>query len=154
MKDKENQIEEMAKVIGWDCNNKSMDYCDKVDDCDMCRATDLYNVGYRKLPKDSVVIPKEVSCYENIERAVRTFRLDGSNVDFTNEQIMALTQIFHIKERNENEIRKETAEKILKLVKEKSWCYQEDENGRAWTYSITVTQLKELAKQFGVGIKE
>lgn len=47
MNDKQ-KIEEMAKVIDWDCNNKSMDYCDKVDDCNECRAIDLYNAGYRK----------------------------------------------------------------------------------------------------------
>lgn len=51
------------------------------------------------------------------------------------------------------EIRKETAKEILKLVKEKSWCCQEDENGEVWTYSITVTQLKELADKYGVKVE-
>lgn len=80
-------------------------------------AEDLYNAGYRKIPENAVVIPKEISFYENIEKRVRTFRIDGNNVDFTDEQIMALTQILHFKEKQENEIRKETAERFAERLK-------------------------------------
>lgn len=58
--DKQKQIEDMTKLVDWNCDNKSMDYCEKVKDCYECRAIDLYNVGYRKIPEGAVVlIPTE-----------------------------------------------------------------------------------------------
>ena len=101
------------KLCNQDC--RQCNYYNKNDCVQKDNVDALYEQGYRKIDKDSVVIPKEISCYENIEKRVRTFRLDGNKVDFTNEQIMALTQILHFKEKQENEIRKETAEKILLL---------------------------------------
>lgn len=62
--DKQKQIEEMAKLVGWNCDNKSMDYCEKVGDCNEFRAIDLYNAGYRKVPENAVVINKGV--YERL----------------------------------------------------------------------------------------
>ncbi len=76
-------------------------------------------LNYRKIPESAVVIPKEVSCYDNVEERIRTFNLDGNKVDFTDEQIMALTTIFHHIKLQEKEIRKETAEKFAeKLIEE------------------------------------
>ena len=119
--DKQKQIEEMARII---CKNGA-----NGGDCDKCGfhkkcykfkdAGSLYNAGYRKIPEDAVVIPKEISYYENIEKALRTVRIGKKSVDFTNEQIMALTQIFHWEELREKEqIRKETAEKFAEKLKE------------------------------------
>ena len=73
-------------------------------------------LNYRKIPESAVVIPKEVSCYDNVEERIRTFNLDGNKVDFTDEQIMALTTIFHHIKLQEKEIRKETAEKFAEKV--------------------------------------
>jgi hypothetical protein len=64
----EKQIEEMAKIVGWHCNEKSMDYCDEVDCCDECLARDLYNAGYRKIPENAVVLTREE--YEKLKRGV------------------------------------------------------------------------------------
>ena len=62
VKDKE-MIEEMAKV-----NHEKCSFCDTCDNCkyqwhEDCEkikyATNIYNAGYRKLPKDSVVLSRE-----------------------------------------------------------------------------------------------
>ncbi len=131
MKDKEKQIEELEKTL--------YDYRFSYDDCVAGSETNLakfiVNQGFRKLPEDSVVIPKEISWIENIEKRVRTFRLDGNDVDFSQEQIMALAQIFHFKEKQENEIRKETAREILNEVGRVCGDYQ-------W--------FKNLCKQYGL----
>ena len=41
---REKQIEEMAKVIERACENE----CISPVNCDVCKATSLYNAGYRK----------------------------------------------------------------------------------------------------------
>lgn len=43
------QIEEMAKILHPDrCFDADITACRKMEDCDVCRATKLYNAGYRK----------------------------------------------------------------------------------------------------------
>lgn len=68
MKDKEKQIEEMAKVMyGYICKDKPCEKCDYHQDSKILapyceyylKAKDLYNADYRKLPEDSVVLSKE-----------------------------------------------------------------------------------------------
>ena len=120
MIDKKKQIEEMAKIICKDgANDGDCDKCGFHRQCSKFKVAEkLYNAGYRKIPEGVVVIPKEISYYENIKKALRTVRLGEKSVGFTNEQIMALTQIFHWEELREKEqIRKETAEKFAPLRK-------------------------------------
>lgn len=64
MKDKEKQIEEIAKVIGntWlvDLEGDTKDVCEVLGEVDIKGiAIELYEKGYRKLPKDSVVLSRE-----------------------------------------------------------------------------------------------
>ena len=55
MKDKENQIEEMVSIMAAS-NNPFIDVPIEI----MSKVAEvLYNAGYRKLPKDSVIISKE-----------------------------------------------------------------------------------------------
>ena len=42
----EKQIEKMAKVLEFVCELQDQDLC--IAECDTCRATALYNAGYRK----------------------------------------------------------------------------------------------------------
>ena len=95
------------------------------------------------------MIPKEISCYENIEERVRTFRIDGKKVDFTPEQIMALTQILCFKERNENEMRKEMAEKFAEKLKEKKFDEYSPE-GKCYE-CVAVSDIDETCKEFTEG---
>lgn len=148
MKDKEKQIEEMARVL---CQNQCSS-CTGATCLALLNCKALYEQGYRKIDKDSVAIPKEISCYENIEKGVRTFRLDGNKIDFTHEQILALTQIFHFKEKQEKEIRKETASEIIDmLIPDCKSCDAEQHKG---CMCLRAKLAGKIAKRFGVQIKE
>ena len=46
---REKQIEEMAEILRFgDCIDVGITECRKFDDCNVCKATRLYNAGYRK----------------------------------------------------------------------------------------------------------
>mgnify|MGYP001032998673 CR=1 FL=1 len=43
------QIEEMSEILRYeDCIDVGITECRKFDDCNVCKATRLYNAGYRK----------------------------------------------------------------------------------------------------------
>ena len=153
--DKQKQIEEMGRMIRVALEYGDFSHLNIHDKARflngrnyIATAENLYNAGYRKIPENAVVIPKEISCYDNIEKAVKTFNLDGNKVDFTQEQIMALTQIFSFKERRENEIRKETAEKFAKRVKI-AFYYEFDE----LIPSIMADKIDEICEEIIGDIK-
>ena len=58
MKDKEKQIEEINNFIETACDYKNRKQCRRFTTCNKCRATVIYEQGYRKLSKDSVVLSK------------------------------------------------------------------------------------------------
>ena len=65
MKDKEKQIEEMAKVIiQTSCNGKECENCswirsvEEATECCVCLKA-LYCAGYRKIPENAVVLTRE-----------------------------------------------------------------------------------------------
>lgn len=123
----EKMIEEMAKIVGWRCNEKSMDYCDTVDDCDKCIAIDLYNAGYRKIPKNAVVLTKEEQ--DKILQA-------------TEKRIEQLKKELA-------QTRKETVRGLLKALKAKQViCSPEEDN------FVYMLDINELAKQHGVEVEE
>lgn len=146
--DKQKQIEEMANIIYERVNTLEhfglglFGLCEKI-------AEELLKHYQPKIPEGAVVIPKEISCCKNIEEGVRSFRLDGKKVDFTNEQIMALTQILHFKEKNENDIRKETAEKFAEKLKEKKFDEYSPE-GKCYE-CVAVSDIDETCKEFTEG---
>lgn len=131
------QVEEMA-VIGCVRNPQAhiAEECAKCDfkngQCNSYRQAEaLYNTGYRKIPKDSVVLSREEQ-----------------------ERILTATEK-RIKElkRQILQARKETAEKIFtELLKEKELIDLGCGDG---TYEyIAVDDLKDLAKQYSIEIKE
>lgn len=153
-------------------NEISRDMCFFAEDClskNSCTALNcektwlaekLYNAGYRKLPEDSVVLSEgEYSDILNdeiqiIERDIAEFWAYGKFDEVVKElynlgyrklddhAIMVLRKAKGI----ENRIRKETAEKIfnslLKEFNKRKSCGNAD------------VVVYELAKQFGVEIKE
>lgn len=45
----EKQIEEMTKILQFDaCFDVGINHCRKMDDCNICKATCIYEAGYRK----------------------------------------------------------------------------------------------------------
>lgn len=135
MKEKE-MIEEMARVIENCTDITDEDYCDNIT-CDKCRARILYNIGYRKIPKDSVVLSRE-----EYNETLEQFR----------QEIITLSQELV-------NSRKETVEKFAKMVyatltNRKVWVDMHN----WWLEGKECPPLKkilnELSKQFGVEIKE
>ena len=132
-----NQIEEMA-VIG--CARTPQAHT--TEECTKCgfkngrcnayrHAEALYNAGYRKIPKDSVVLSREEQ-----------------------ERILTATEK-RIKElkRQILQARKETAEKILnELLDFVNGWFEGVENN---DFCVELNRIsKDLAKQYGVEIKE
>ena len=133
MKDKEKQIEEMSKEIfntcAWRFGNPN-DYKEVFNDI----AEDLTKLNYRKLPEDSVVLSRE-ELNEIINQTKETEKNYYKRVVIPQE-------------------RKETAEKIfvevldcesLKVIRDMGW---------ETIFNDINKEILELAKQFGVEIKE
>ena len=118
MKDKE--IEEIARTII---------YCPFSDADSQAKA--IYDLGYRKIYKDSVVLTKE-----ELEQMV--------NVKMKCINDMAIIT------------RKETAEKFESELKAfiKVWKMSEDDAMSIPFYKALFEKIGKLAKQFGVEIKE
>ena len=135
----EQQIEEMAKIMcGNDCEEcakESAEFYNQTleearnNKCLLknCAKT-LYEQGYRKLP-------------------------DGATVLLVGENNRALDEktIEYFVKHNE-QIRKETAEKILDLLVPD--CKACDENWHSGCLCLRATLAEKIAKQFGVGVEE
>ena len=128
MKDKEKQIEEISKILdlysGCSSYNKAYNI-----------ANALYLQGYRKLPKDSVVLSRE-----------EFKKLLDNNIRIDMEYF----------EQEKAKARKETAEKIFEKIKNKINELEKFyfDNGKIGYNGLTIRELNELARQFGVEIKE
>ena len=153
MKDKE-MIEEMAKEISktWlvDLEGNTQDVCEVLDRVDIeSIAKELYEQGYRKLPKDSVVLTRE-ELQENYVSKTLYEQLQKVSLA-RKEQIDKLSKKLI-------EARKETAEKFVKkvkkLLKKVDIIVDGDEGLVGYEESAVDKGLTELAKQFGVEIKE
>ena len=138
-------VEEIAKE-----RNEIKDLIKLLDKCvslnPMCKAevaTVVYGNNYRKIPEDSVVLSREeyemlVNQYKNLEikysNLCDNYRL-CKDANETLKQNIIIT-------------RNETAEKILRDL------YSEATSNVSETVELTTFQIEQLAKQFGVGIKE
>lgn len=82
---KDKQIEEMAKIIDDDaCKSVPVDVCDAEDDCAHCRAKHLYNAGYRKQSKNTVVLPYKVG---TVVYVLKSKTSNGKNLYLREERI-------------------------------------------------------------------
>ena len=136
MKDKEKQIEEMAKDLAY--RNSVVEYrCEK--DCHKCNyagfkdakcpsyvlAKTFYNAGYRKIDKDKEVVLSR----EELEKIINQTK----EIEKNYYKRVVIPQE-----------RKETAEKFA--IEMLSWLEKDDIDGR--------NCVIEVARQFGVEIKE
>lgn len=126
---KQEQIEEMAN-IAHKCIKSSCEDCIKNDrKCfDYKQAEVLYDAGYRKVP-------------------------DGATVLLVGKYNQALDEktIEYFIKHNE-QIRKETAEKILDLLVPD--CKACDENWHSGCLCLRATLAEKIAKKFGVEVEE
>jgi hypothetical protein len=157
MKDKEKQIEEMAKVL----HDSIIDKTWRAETV----AKKLYDIA---VPEDSVVLTKgEYSDIitdevQSIERDVAEFWANGNFNEVVKElynlgyrklddhAIMVLRKAKGI----ENRIRKETAEKFIVEMKASETLSSLLDAGWEVFYKMICNDMYELAKQFGVEIKE
>ena len=124
----EKMIEEMAKVIYE--SKVAIDGSDMAfglsdkDDHFHRIARFLYKANCRKLPENAVIIPEKITEETSTE------------------------DIIKIAKHNES-VRKETAKEILKALKAKQViCSPEEDN------FVYMLDIKDLAKQYGLGVEE
>ena len=118
MKDREKQIEEMAKILCDRCmeinKGKACPYYDKRSCFENRKkeATYYYEQGYRKIDKDSVVLSREG--YEELKQAKILFELREEIIKFLEDVNIRYTEALELKV-NEKE-RKETAKKFYNTI--------------------------------------
>lgn len=142
------QIEEMAN-IPHKCIKSSCEECIKNDRkcADYTRAEAIYNAGYRKADKDSVVLSREE--YEKLKQYEEKVE---NGACFTQKEWLELCDEEYRRE-TENLLkvrqleRKETAKEILNELIDSS-------NKITFFDCRMALGLDKLAKQFGVEIKE
>ena len=149
MKDKEKQIEEMAKDIQNAVNGCAKYWAEVI-------AKYLTEQDYRKLPKDSVVLSREEyeslytqeqydKVYEQAENDILANMSDGG------------TSCHWCIEQHEKKASKETAEKFAKAVKDRiKWLqkwYNEEIIDTSYN-GITTNEIDEILIQFSAEIKE
>lgn len=148
MKDKEKQIEEMAKIMLYSIQiPDEITSAVKVEEIRKAYylpvlnyAIRLYNAGYRKLPEDSVVLSMEdkakfvhIDTLKNI-KSISQLKELLNNITAINDLMGYNDRELEIRQ----EERKETAEYFLK----------------EYGYLLSQRAKDEIAKQFGVEIKE
>ena len=151
MKDEEKQIEEMAKMLvkqgNLHCDNTVCSECEYSEENEeiTCQsklvATLIYEQGYRKLPEGSVVLSME-----EYSKNLNTHYYMGQR---ETEVYYKTLKIPHAS--------KETAEKILNtdfFVFETENRSEEYQKGYMQAVRECRSRRDELAKQFGVEIKE
>lgn len=148
---KQEQIEEMAKVIEKTIRNECVL---KTGGCDACNflgidtyeyecqsllvSTMLYNTGYGKLSEYKAEI-------ERLNRLIA--QLEQSIIHaFCREQNVVLHE-----ETIKSEARKETAKEILQYLYDK--CFELDEDGKC-SLLCDVVNILHLAEQYGVEVEE
>lgn len=149
MKDKEKQIEEIQKIMEYCCNvyddkgrhirNKcnTFDceyYCDTNDVCcsfSKKEATALYNAGYRKLPKDSVVVSKE---WWDKSRTQKTFKFYKD--ENLSKELYLIPYSVCIRPSEDNM-------SLLSLYKTLVWCGYASEN--YWDWCENTKKAKEVS---------
>lgn len=152
---REKQIEEMAKAICSACND-GMATCNRKP-CLLAieEATAVFELGYRKLPEDSVVLSREE--YEGLKSP--RFIIETKKA--TNKEILEKlrSSTFAIVDNNakieiiptRQEIEKETAKKILKEIRgyypiNKECCNKGE--------SFILCLCDDIAKEYGVEVDD
>lgn len=174
---KEQQIEEMANYYCEYCKNQTGEkFCEHIDDksCNIFFEAELfYNAGYRKLPKDSVVLSREEyeklkSLYDTQKGAIMTSKIGDIPLTIAGLR-KAVDEIGRLKAENEKlldsvesvqagrcrlrcELTKKAVKEFAEKLKEKA---RKGASNDAITYkfierdyTITESELNELLKEY------
>jgi hypothetical protein len=126
-------IEEMAKVLEFCCTDKNIENCNSDMSCDYCRAKELYNAGYRKIPENAVVLTREEwDKYQTTNRDWNAIYFEGIE-----------------------KARKETAEKLSDKLHRKMEPYMQPHT-LYWQkekelFKVFLDKFDEIAKEFTEG---
>lgn len=145
---KQKQIEEIErdikKALEFDCSKSKCKTCKhkNEDNCEIPLIADyLIEQGYRKLPKDSVVLTKEE--YEVLANQYKNLEIKYSNLS---DNYRLCKDANEVLKHNVVTTRKETAREVLNYL----WK-QRNVIGQLMIFE---GDLIELAKQYGVEVEE
>lgn len=143
MIDKEKQIEKMKDIVHnlWDKLNQ-----DAITTNDIIDA--LYNAGYRKIDKDSVVLTGEE--YEELKFAKNLLELREETIKYLEDANIRYAEELELKV-NKKE-RKETAEKIINCLADYKEYKYESISYKDWCVPHTI--IKHIAKYFDIDISK
>lgn len=130
MKDKEKQIEEMANIL---CESKEHN-CNGEDCKCLKQATDLFNKGARIIYKDSVVLSRE-----EFEKLKTQLKIKTNEADWRASQLQVLDKDIEELENKLKQLSKETAEKIICIIK--TFSYDKE-------FTKIITRI--IAERFGI----
>ena len=144
------QIEEMAQIINGSTELDTVAYyrCMNI-------AKTIYNAGYQKIPEDSVVLSREE--YEMLANQYKNLEIKYSNLS---DNYRLCKDANETLKQNIIITRKEIAEELYDKVNENICVFQlENKNqefadGYAQAIADICGRLDQVAKQFGVEIKE
>ena len=168
MKDKE-IIEEIDEIITQCCKNVPNKECVDYPDCVRCWAVQIYNAGYRKLPKDSVVLSREE--YEKLKKYEYKVQCgvcftQKEWFDFINEDSIRRTSLLiESKKQGYEQAHKEMlkdcieSNKVAEQIGYEKGSKETAEKFLQFVYDRVIDKhlirkFEEFAKQFGVEIKE
>ena len=151
MKEQEKQIKEMAKEIGntWlvDLEGDTKDVCEVLDEVDIKGiARELYEKGYRKLPKDSVVLSREE--YEMLANQYKNLEIKYSNLC---DNYRLCKDANETLKQNVITIRKKTVKEILQEIRgyypiDKEHC----NDGELFILNL----CEDIASRYGVEVEK
>lgn len=140
---KEKQIEEMAKVMCGGCHNG--EECMRCLCADWYRAEMLYNAGYRKIDKGSVVLTEEE--FNELRQTIITQSQEYTKI--CNEINALWFEAW-------NKSRKQAVRELIEKINEKLCTFklvnknQEFVDGYTEAIAEVCGRLDEIAKEFGV----
>lgn len=111
-------------------------YKQTTEECELDNFLDIasavIDLGYRRNPKNVVVLTKEELSENYVERGTYNAEIEYRKV-------------------LEKRERKETAEKFAERLKEEAWAFNTDENGNVWDYSIMKSTIDGICKEITEG---
>ena len=159
----EKLIEEMAKCMcssyesGKGCNTCPTIWC-YADEC----ATRAFCNGYRKLPKNAVVLTRKE--YERLQREAKPkpfsrfcqfYTATGElDCDGCGHYDICKNGYLVCAEKVEEAANKKTAKEVLKEVRDAMKCFEDDDDGYLLKKCEFEYFMRELAKRCGVEVEE
>lgn len=139
------EIEEILRILNEDCGEcKTCGYCGLGYACtDVANSIKLYNAGYRKIDKDSVVLSRE----DMKKYAEDCIAGQETGLDIINALIARAERYKEKAKQTRQETAREIIEKLLSKVEQEQWSDSEI----SCVYKLVYAdEIEDLAKEYGV----